>query len=269
MSLRESVVTQSTLARQLSAIGVKAGQTIMLHVSVKAIGWIIGGPDVLLETLLERLGETGTLMMYVAWEERPEHFARWSPVRQKAFLEECPPFRADRSRANRKWSILTEYLRTWPGAFRSVNPGASMVAVGARARWITAGHSLQYGYGPDSPLAKLCEVDGSVLQIGVAPRTVTLIHHAEHLARIPNKKIFRYRVPIQEGANRIWINIEEYDTNGAVVEWSGGDYFEPIMEEFHRIGAVVSGSVGAAKSYLFSARRLRDFAVDWLESHFA
>lgn len=99
---REAVVTKSELISGLRAIGVEPGQTIMLHVSIKAIGWIIGGPDVLIEALLECLQDKGTIMMYAGWEERPEHFDRWSAERQRAFLRECPPFIPERSRANRK-----------------------------------------------------------------------------------------------------------------------------------------------------------------------
>jgi aminoglycoside 3-N-acetyltransferase len=40
------------------------------------------------------------------------------------------------------WSILTEFLRTTPGACRSENPEASMAAIGARADWLTADHPL-------------------------------------------------------------------------------------------------------------------------------
>ena len=202
-------VTKSDLTSDLQAIGVEPGQTIMLHVSVRAIGWIIGGPHVLIDAILACVGDSGTLMMYAAWEERPEHFERWSEERKRAFLRECPPFVPERSRANRKWSILTEYLRTWPGACRSGNPGASMVAVGARAGWLTADHSLQYGYGPRSPLGRLCEVDGRVLQIGVSPQTATLIHHAEHLARLPDKRKFTYTAPLLREGEVRWVRIED------------------------------------------------------------
>jgi aminoglycoside 3-N-acetyltransferase len=260
------VVTRSSLISDLQALGVLPGQAAMLHVSVRAIGWIIGGPDVLIEALLHCLGDGGTLMMYAGWEERPEHYARWSAERQHAFMRECPPFVPERSRANRKWSILTEYLRTWPGACRSANPGASMVAVGAQARWLTADHPLQYGYGPGSPLGKLCEIDGYVLQIGVSPGTATIIHHAEHIARVSHKRTFRYCVPIQGGEAVRWVDIEEYDTSAGIADWDG-NYLEEIGREFRWMGQGRAGTVGAADAFLCKARDLRDFAVGWFETH--
>ncbi len=86
----------------------------MLHASVKAIGWVVGGPDVVLYGLREVLGPQGTLMMYVGWEDNLYDLVTWSDERRRAYLEECPPFDPTTSRANRNWSILTEYLRTTP-----------------------------------------------------------------------------------------------------------------------------------------------------------
>jgi aminoglycoside 3-N-acetyltransferase len=39
----------------------------MLHASVKAIGWVVGGPDIILEALLDLLTPAGTLMMLVSY----------------------------------------------------------------------------------------------------------------------------------------------------------------------------------------------------------
>jgi len=100
----------------------------MLHASVRAIGWIVGGPDTVLQALLDILTPEGTLMMYVGWEDSPYELAQWPEDRQRAYLEECPPFDPARSRAYRKWGILTEYFRTWPGARRSDHPDASFAA---------------------------------------------------------------------------------------------------------------------------------------------
>ena len=169
-------VTRSTLVRDLRALGLEPGRTVMLHVSVKAIGWVVGGPDVVIQSLLDVLTPDGTLMMYVSWEDSPYEFAELSGEYKQAYLDECPPFTPLRSRANIDWSILTEYLRTWPGACRSRHPDASFAAVGKLAEWITADHPLQYGYGPGSPMAKLVEAEGQVLTLGSPLESLSLLH---------------------------------------------------------------------------------------------
>ncbi len=262
------VITKSQLVRDLTRLGVEAGQTVMLHASVRAIGWIVGGPDVVLHALREVLTPQGTLMMYAGWEERVEHFDEWPPETQAAYLAECPPFDPATARANRKWSILTEYLRTTPGAQRSGNPCASIVAVGAKAQWLTENHPLQYGYGPGSPLAKLCEI-GEVLQIGVPIETLTLLHYSEHMANVPHKRIVRFRVPLLRDGRRVWAEIEEFDTSEGIRDWPDGDYFAAIARDYLASGHGRRGMIGAAQASMFDAVTLHAFAVQWLEREFA
>jgi len=257
-------ITKSRLIADFRKLGVERGDTIMLHASVKSVGWIVGGPDVIIQALLDVLGADGTLMMYVGWEDSPYRLNEWNMEWQQAYLKECPPFDPKTSRAYRKWSILTEYLRTWPGAFRSSNPEASCAAVGARAKWLTENHPLQYGYGPGSPLAKLCETNGKVLLLGALFDTITLLHYAEHIARVSNKRIVRYKMPILLEGKRVWVKIEEFDTCGNILP-DAREYFEIIPRECLSYGKGRSGKVGAAQSYLFKANELVKFAVEWLE----
>ncbi len=155
MESAPSVITRSRLARDLTALGLRPEQVVMLHASVKSIGWVVGGPDAVIQALLDVLTPAGTLMMYVSWADGPYDMEGWPEEKKQAYLAECPPFDPQHSRANREWSILTEFLRTWPGARRSGNPDASFAAIGARAEWLTADHPLNYGYGAGSPLDKL------------------------------------------------------------------------------------------------------------------
>jgi aminoglycoside 3-N-acetyltransferase len=269
MNAKLPLVAKNRLVSDLSDLGVRPGQVVMLHASVGAVGWVVGGPDVVLDALMEVLGPTGTLMMYVGWEEDMEDFFLWSAERQTAYLAECPPFDPATARAHRKWSILTEYLRTRPGASRSGNPSASVAAVGAQAAWLTADHPLQYGYGPGSPLAKLCQAGGAVLLLGSPLDAVTLLHYSEHMASVPNKRVARYRVPLLRDGERVWVDVEEYDTGSGIVDWEGGDYFPVIVAEFLAAGSGRTGRVGAAVSHLLDAATLHRFAVEWMERNLA
>jgi aminoglycoside 3-N-acetyltransferase len=261
-------ITRSELAMDLRKSGVKSGDTIMFHVSVKAIGWIVGGPDVVVQALLDVLGHGGTLMMYVAWEEDgPYSLAQLPRKWQEIYLKDCPPFDPARSRANRGWSILTEYLRTWPGAYRSGNPEASCVAVGLKAKWLTQNHPLQYGYGSSSPLAKLCELKGKVLLLGAPFGSITLLHYAESIADVPSKQVIRYQMPVLRKGKREWVEIEEFDTCGNVLP-NAEQYFDAIPRAYLASGKGTKGKVGTADSYLFDAADLVKFAVQWLEKEY-
>lgn len=262
------VITKSRIVGDLREVGVSPGQVVMLHASVKAVGWIVGGPDVILQALLDVLTPAGTLMMYVSWADGTYEMDSWPEDKRQAYLEECPAFDPLTSRAYQQWSILTEHLRTWPGAFRSANPDASVAAVGAQAEWITKDHPLQYGYGPGSPFEKLVQAKGKVLLLGAPLNTVTMLHYSEHMAKLPNKRIVRYRIPILEDRVRKWVEIEEYDTGNGIADWPGGDYgsqFTALVQAYLDLGQGRSGKVGGATCYLLDAPSLHEFAMQWME----
>lgn len=264
-----ALITRSQLVQDLARLGLEAGDVVMVHASMRAVGTVLGGPDVVIHALFDVVGDAGTLMMYVDWEHGLSHLVRddAAEVVTEELWEELPPFEPRTSRARRKYGILAEFLRTWPDAVRSGNPNASVAAVGRLAEWITRDHPLQYGYGPGSPLAKLVQAEGKVLLLGSLLGDVTLLHYAEHLARLPDKRVIHYREPILVDGVRRWVKIEEFDTRGPVVGGAPQDYFTPIVRGFLSAGEGRSGRVGQAEAYALEAARLCRYAVGWMERH--
>ena len=161
--------------------------------------------------------------------------------------------------------MLAEFVRTTPGAKRSGNPGASVAAVGAGADWFTADHPLDYGYGEGSPFSKLVEARGKVLMVGAPLDTMTLLHHAEHLARIPSKRVRRHEVPFAAPDGTCWRMVEEFDTSEPVVPGLPEAYFADVVREFLAHGQGARGPVGEAPSLLVEAAPICASSVEWLE----
>lgn len=76
---------------------------------------------------------------------------------------------------------IPETFRTWPGTLRSVHPLESVCAQGPRAAEITREHPLAFSEGPGSPFAKLYDLDGRILLLGVGFNRCTALHFAESL----------------------------------------------------------------------------------------
>src|SRR5690606_941318 len=172
------------------------------------------------------------------------------------------------SRAMRENGALMELVRTLPGAHRSASPGASCAAIGEHAAWLTADHSLDYGYGEASPFARLVEARGKVLMLGAPPDAMTLLHHAEHLARLPGKRVVRIETPMLVNGRTEWRWIEEFNTGTPVVAGLADDYFAGIVTAFLATGHGSEGRIGEAPSVLVRADEIVAFAVDWLERRF-
>ncbi len=260
-------VTKNRLRDDLETLGLRRGAVVMLHASVKQIGWIVGGPDQVLQAILDVIGGAGTLMMLVSWEGHTYDLRDWPADRRRLYGRHCPGYDPKTSRADhREMGILAEYLRTWPGACRSRHP-FSYAAVSGRAEYMVADHPWQYRDGAGSPLAKLCEAGGKVLLLGELYANVTLLHHAEHLADVEDKQIDRYTMPVMRDGKRVWMEFEEYDTTGGIVPWPE-DYFPVIVKEYLQSGKGQTGQVGLAESSLFDAESLKRFGVQWMEEHF-
>lgn len=256
--------TQSQLMANFRELGVAPGQIVMLHASVNEVGEVMGGPNVIIQALLDVLGQDGTLMMYAGWHDIPDFIQEYSIQERQIYYDEYPVFDPAIARAVRDNSILAEFLRTWPGAHRSLNPEASMVAVGAQARQLTVDHPINYGYGPGSPLARLVEMGGQVLLLGAPLDTLTLLHYAEDRARMQHKNIVRYQYPILRDGHRVWVDVEDFDTGEHHADYT----FEQIAGLYLSAGHGQRGVVGSAMSYLFNAAHLSTFAIDWLEANF-
>lgn len=256
--------TQTQLVEGFKALGVSSGQIVMLHASVKSVGPVMGGPNVILQAILEVLTPTGTVMMYAGWQDIPDFVGELSLEARQAYYAQHPAFDPAIARSVRENSILVEFLRTWPGTQRSANPEASMVALGPHAALLTQNHPLNYGYGTGSPLEKLVQLNGRVLMLGAPLYTITLLHYAEYRAKLRHKKIIHYQCPVLQNGQKIWLDIEDYATGEAHDDYS----FEQIAMAYLAEGKGRRGQVGQAASHLLDAADLSSFAIRWLESHF-
>jgi aminoglycoside 3-N-acetyltransferase len=259
--------TRAELAAALSDLGLKAGGVVMIHASIRAVGPTFGGPDEIVRALEDALAPNGTLMMYVSCAFGFDDVGRniMTPEEEAVVRAHQPAFDFQTARANREFGALAEFFRSTPGTICSEQVCARMAARGARAAWLTADAPLNYGFGKASPLAKLCEADGHVLLLGSNHDEVTLLHHAEHIADFPDKRIARYVVPLIQNGRRTWVPCEEVETADRAHDSWPDNFFELIVDNFiaHHDGthACRRGKVGGADAVLMRATALVDHAV--------
>ncbi len=258
-------ITRADLTADLARLGVQSGDIVMVHAACNAVGPVLGGPDAIIAALREAVGPEGTLMAYLdwdaAWEDSKDTEGRIAPALRPHVL----PFDPALTRASRQNGTLPEFLRTTPGARRSGNPGASCAAIGAKADWLTEDHPMDYGYGPGTPLARLVEARGKVLMLGAPLDTMTLLHHAEHLANLSGKRVILTEVPFATPNGVQWRVIEEFDTSHPCVPALPENFIEQIVNAYLATGAGKQSKVGRAQSTLVDAADIVPFAVKWME----
>jgi aminoglycoside 3-N-acetyltransferase len=275
-------VGRARVASELRALGVRPGTVLMVHARVSALGWVVGGTGAVVLALLDALGPDGTLMAYAGWEDDSYGMDAWPEAWQAAYEADLPPFDPRTAEAVHANGRLPERIRTWPGAMRSQQPEAGIVALGRRAAWIVADHPLDDAYGAGSPLAKLVEADGQVLALGAPLSTLTLLHHAEATARAAGKRRVVYRMPLLENGQTVWRQFRDIDTSEGAFPYElvadeiaatpgispDRDAFEAIARQALAAGIGTEGQVNSATSALFPAAALHHFAEAWLEERF-
>ena len=257
--------TRASLREDLQRLGVRPGDLVMVHAAMSRMGRLLNGPDAFIAALLDAVGPEGTILAYTDWDALYYELLDDNGRAPPEWRQHVPPYDPASSRATRDNGVLVEFIRTTPGARRSGNPGASVAAIGALADWITSDHPLDYGYGEGSPFAKLTEAHGKVLMAGAPFDTMTLLHHAEHLARIPGKRLRRYEVPLGTPDGVQWRVVEEFETSLPVVPELDGDCFTTIVDDFLASGQGSQGQIGEAPSILVDAAAICGFATAWLE----
>lgn len=255
----------------LRRLGVRPGAILMVHARLGSLGPVVGSSQAVIEALLEAVGPEGTLVAYAGWDDNTFHLCEQAEEWQRAARAELPAFDPLRSRARRQCGPLTEHLRTWPGALRSNHPEASFVALGAAAEWVTADQDRDDPYGARSPLGRLVEADGQLVLLGAPLDQITLVHHAESIAKVRHKRRVRYEMPVRAGGEVRWEVFEDIDTSDGAFPYHeviGGDALTFLARIVHSEGLAAHGQVGRATSYLFRAREFTRVATCWMERHF-
>lgn len=259
--------SRERLAEDFRRLGVSPCDTIMLHASIRAVGEVAGGPDQIHLALKDVITEQGTLMMYASCPRYYDEVGRGdlTPEIELEILDKLPAFDALTARAARDNGALVELLRTWPDS--QVNHHvARFVVWGKQTGYILSEQPWSYAFGAGSPLERFLKLDGKILLLGCDHDTVTFLHYAEHIVEIPYKRIARFRVPVLEGGRRVWKEMEEFDTSDRAHDNWPDRFFARLTDGYLASTRNAGGLVGNARSYLFSARGLLDFALPWMQA---
>ena len=252
------------LADAFARLGVVPGDVVMLHASIRAVGPIAGTPDEIHLALEDALTPAGTLLMYASCPQYFDEVGRGhlTPDQERELLEKLPAFDARTARSQRENGALVELFRTYPGSITNAHV-ARFVAWGRHAEHLFVEQPWNYAFGRGSALDRFVALGGKILMLGSDHDTVTFLHYAEHIVDIPNKRVSRFKVPIEENGRRVWRDMEEFDSSdqGAHPSWPER-FFARIVDGYLAATGNTGGRVGDAESYLLDARGLLDYALD-------
>src|SRR4051794_2531120 len=109
----------------LKSLGVREGMMLLVHSSLKSLGPIPGGPETVIQSLLEALGDRGTLLR---------------PTLSYAAVKQAPRF--DVPPTPSCVGAIPEHFRPRPGSLRSLHPTPPICPPGPAAKALLADHHL-------------------------------------------------------------------------------------------------------------------------------
>ncbi len=152
-----------TMAQDLRSLGLQADDTILMHSSLSSLGYVEGGADTVIDTLLAVLS-AGTLLIPALSFDR---VTAENPVFSITETPSCV-------------GAISETFRKRPGVIRSLHPTHSVCGMGKYAAEILSQHrDTATPAGDKSPFALLPKYGGKILMLGCGLRPNTSMHAVE------------------------------------------------------------------------------------------
>ena len=212
------------LTADFRRLGVQPGSVLVVHTSLRNVGWVDDGPAGVIAALRAALGEDGTLVMPSMTDGETLYDPATTPTDGMG--------------------IVAETFWRLPGVLRSNHPSSAFASQGPLAAAITATHPLFDPQGLASPIGKVYQLDGWVLLLGVDHSENTTIHLAETLSNVPYRIVKRWPV-LEDGVER-WVEAAEID--------HCCQNFVKLGLHLAQAGALITGAVGGATGQLMRSR---------------
>lgn len=242
--MSELVVTKNQIEAGLRDLGLEAGDTALVHSSLKSFGRVEGGADSVIDALLEVTGPKGCVVvptLTLGASESPVIFdVRESPSTS---------------------GLITNTFRERPEARRSHHPTSSAAAIGWAAGEMMAYHN-DTPCGLLSPYGQVYTRGGWCLFLGAKWSTNTMFHVAEEIVMPKYLRFaeFRDAVLIDENGSRSTVAFRRYNCYQTGVQRD----LSKMGPVFEAAGVVRHGTIGSSECTLIRAKDVIDISVEIL-----
>lgn len=204
------MVKLSDILKSLKELGIENGDTVLFHSSLKSFGKVENGADDVIDAFLAAVGTNGTVVVpTLAMKDFNNAYKDWSIDRPS------------------DTGLITEVFRKRPNALRSNQATHSVAAIGENAEFLTKTHGNSgkrhgiYGDTPfanDSPWQKLCDMNATVVMVGINFNSLTFRHLCEYTLVEKGLAIAKEYGKYDEFKAQI-CSFEQRDIRGSSVFW--------------------------------------------------
>ncbi len=242
-------IKAAEIVNDLRCLGVREGDALLVHSSLKSIGRVEGGADVVIDALLEVLTQAGTLLM-PSFQNGSEFYLvdRGCRFDVRSSPSEC--------------GIITEIFRKRPGVIRSLSPTHCTAGIGPLAENMLSGHDkCRISVGLGSPYHRLAESGGKILLLGVTHSANTSLHFIENTNGAPTICRKEYYPTVIDG-------------NGTEITVPTLPHMPGLPRNYLKVeqllcqeGIQADGAIGAAEARLVQAQPMADLIGEKIRKH--
>lgn len=266
----DGLICREELAADLRSLGLRPGQHLLIHCSLRQVGPIDGGAATLLDAIRDIGGPAATLVVpaQTAWNSLTSEMFRTAtadldPEGYARYVAAMPAF-DPASTPSARMGAFAEYVRTRPGARRSAHPQSSFAALGAHATAAMTVHDLNCHLGERSPLRWLNDAGAAILLLGVGYSACTAFHLAEY-RREGDPLVQDYHCVTVSGGTRSTHQFTDIALDDSDFELIGAALDAATWLDAY--AAPRRGRVGMAACTLLPMSTAVDFARSWMDTH--
>lgn len=255
-------IDKATIVNGLREMGIVPGDVVMLHSSLKSLGYVEGGAQTVLEAVYEAVSPGGTLVV-------PTYYLPGGTIYNTCKME---GYVFDPRQHGSNLGALPDTFLKMPGIKRSIHPTHSVSALGPQAEYVVSAHHLAPSiFGPGSPWERCLQLNAKVLGLGISMGPVTFYHLLEDMILdkfpLPVRLPETFMLPCRDWDGQlIKVPVTPLDpvyNPRRIDNKARGDLQQFFIEDFRRAGILKDGKVGTAAAWFVPAQ---DFyaRLEWL-----
>ena len=240
--------THSSLKKNLLQSGILPSDTLLVHSSMKSIGEVEGGPDTVLDVLMDHSGREGLLVFpTLSYDIYGKEEKIFSPEKTPSVV-----------------GLLTEMFRKRPGVVRSLHPTHSVAAYGKDAKDFCRDHEkFSTPCARKSPWGKLYDRKAKIFFIGTKSiACCTFFHGVEEFLPVPGmfeEKVYDLKLEDPPG---VFHTVPSLRHKG-----HHNKYYALPVPLLRENGALCETTFGDAACFLLDAVKSADLLLDILKEN--
>ncbi|MDF9824226.1 aminoglycoside 3-N-acetyltransferase [Breznakia sp. PF5-3] len=256
--IQDNLITKDDLVEHFKMLGIQKGMLVYIQSSLNYFSYVCGGNRTIIEALQDVVGYDGGIVTNAFTKDNKDPLNRdlqvFKPYQIEVIRDAMPAFNKKLCASKNK---LADQMMRHDGVFRSNHPTHSFVAWGKYAKLICDKQPLHFPLTSESPLGKVCELNGYILLLGVKYEAADIFK----MTRVNDKQtpIRIVSSPIERRGRKSFINMLDYDYEKKEIQ--------EIQDMMNERQIVKETYIGRARCRLFSAKEAATLASGFYHTH--